>query len=389
MTPTARRWLVEKGYDPIFAVRPMAHLIQTAIKPQCRQRDLSWQTTTPFFILDCLFWIFRLKGGPMSKKIGLFVLATLILASVRLPAAQQLAKAHRIGLLCAVSCDGPWYEAFRQGLRELGYVEGRNITIESRFAAGKLDQLRDRVAELVRLKVDVIVADGTSAARAAQNATSMVPIVMAVSGAAVEIGLVTSLARPGGNITGLSILAADLAGKQLELLKDTIHRISRVAVFLNPDNPWHEPMLKEIEAASRSLGLQLQPLKVRGPDDFESAFSAMIRGRVDAFLVLGDTALDSYHAPIADLAAKNRLPSISLLKGYVEAGGLLTYGPSVPDMFRRAASYVDRILKGTKPADLPVEQPIKFELIVNLRTAKKIGLTIPSEVLMRADRVIR
>jgi putative ABC transport system substrate-binding protein len=330
-------------------------------------------------------------GKRMKKKIFLSVVATLILASVYLAEAQQPGKIPRIGFLSPFSPGpDPRVEAFRQGLRDLGYMEGQNITIEYRWADGRFEQLPDLVAELVRLKVDVVVAAVTQASLAAKKATGTIPIVMVAVSDPVGSGLVASLARPGTNITGTSSMTAEVVGKQLELLKETLPKISRVAALWNPANPVFQAIQRrETEVAARALGVQLHILEARGPDEIDRAFAAMAKERTKALLVLGDPVFYSHRKRIADLAAKHRLPTVSGTREYVEAGGLMAYGTSFSDMYRRAAYYVDKILKGTKPADLPVEQPMKFELVINLKTAKQIGLTIPQSVLYRADKVIR
>ena len=305
--------------------------------------------------------------------------------------AQQLKSVPTIGYLSVLSpsSDSARIEAFRQGLRELGYLEGQNMAIESRYAEGKLDRLPDLVGELVRLKVDVIVVGGSTATRAAKNVTGAIPIVMAHGSDPVALGFVASLARPGGNITGLTHLAPELGGKRLELLKDILAQLSRVAVLTDPGTQGHGPQIKELEVAARALGLQLRPAEVRKPNDLESVFSAMITGRAGALIGLQQPTLDRLRERIVDLAAKNRLPAMYANSEYVETGGLMSYAADIVAMFRRAAYYVDKILKGTKPADLPVEQPMKFELVINLKAAKQIGLTIPPNVLARADKVIR
>ncbi len=302
--------------------------------------------------------------------------------------AQQPTKISRIGFQSAASpsANAARIEAFRQGLRDLGYVEGKNIVIEYRYAEGKLDRLHEFAAEFVRLKVDIIVAAAPSSTRAAKEATSTIPIVMAFDTDPVGNGFVASLARPGGNITGLSTLAPEISGKQLELLKEIVPRLSHVAVLrTRPD----AQVSKEIELAAGALKVQLQYLDVPGPKDIETAFQAASKGRADAVLVLSSPILESARTQVADLAAKSRLPAIYHVSEFVEAGGLMSYGVSFIDLYRRAATYVDKILKGAKPADLPVEQPTKFEFIVNLKAAKQIGLTIPLSVLARADRVIK
>ena len=324
----------------------------------------------------------------MSKKIGLFLLVTIILASVPLAEAQKSAKVPRIGFLSG-GVREPTHEAFRQGLRELGYVEGQNIVVEYRFAQGKGDRLPDLAVELVRLKVDVIVAVSTLDALAAQRATRTIPVVMALSSDPVGTRLVASLARPGGNITGLAVMSPELNGKRLELLKEAFPRLSRVAVLWNAANPDKALEFERMQVTARSLAVKLQSLAVRGPNDFQSVFRAAVREHAGALLTLSDSLINSYLSRIADLAAKSRLPAMHEQREFVEAGGLMSYGPSLPDQWRRAAAYVDKILRGRKPADLPVEQPMKFELVINLKAAKQIGLTIPPEMLMRADRVIK
>ena len=307
--------------------------------------------------------------------------------------AQQPGKVFRIGILGTVPPTTPEvsriWEALLQGLRDLGYVEGQNIVIERRYSEGRNERLPDLAADLVRLKVDVIVAAGTPPPYAAKRATTTIPIVMTNASDPVGSGLVASLARPGGNITGLSLLSPELAGKQLELLKETVPKVSRVAVLWNPANPVHTLILRQAEVAARSLRLQLQILEARGPNEFDSAFSAMTKERAGALLVLADPMFFGHRTRLADLAAKSRLPSVFLLREHADAGGLMAYGPSTRDNFRRAATYVDKILKGAKPGDLPIEQPTKFELVINLKTAKALGLTIPRSVLGRADEVIR
>jgi len=315
-----------------------------------------------------------------------------MLLALYVPAeAQQPTKIPRIGFLLPYSPGpDPRVEAFRQGLRELGYVEGQNVTIEYRWADGRFEQFPDLAAELVGLKVDVIVTAVTQASIAAKKATGAIPIVMVAVSDPVGSGLVASLARPGANVTGTSSMTAEVVGKQLELLKETLPKISRVAALWNPANPVFQALqLKETKVAARALGVQLQILEARGPDEIDRAFAAMARERTRALLVLGDPVFTSHRKRIADLAVKHRLPTVSGTREYVEAGGLMAYGPSFHDMYRRAAYYVDRILKGTKPADLPVERPTKFELVINLKTAKQIGLTVPPNMLARADKVIK
>jgi len=322
------------------------------------------------------------------------VLALLALGAAPLAAeAQQATKVARIGYLTSsqgVNPDLP--EAFRQGLRDLGYVEGRNLVIESRDAEGKVDRLPALAAELVALKVDVIVVTFNTATRAAKQATETIPIVFAGSADPVGSGLVTSLARPGGNVTGLSGLGPELVDKRLELLTQAVPGISRVAVLRLPGvlgERMDKEMLKEAEVAAQALGVRLQFVEVRGPDDFDRAFSDMTRARAGALTVLPGNMFLREHRRLVDLAAKNRLPAVYTSREFVDAGGLMSYGANRPDLSRRAATYVDKILKGAKPGDLPVEQPTKFELIINLKTANALGLTIPQPVLGRADEVIQ
>ena len=311
---------------------------------------------------------------------------TLLVTPLAAPA-QQPGKTARVGFLFFVTSPS-LDEAFRQGLHELGYVEGQNIAIEYRSAEGKSERLPGLAAELVRLKVDVIVAASPPATEAAKQATSTIPIVFAVSGDPVAAGLVASLARPGGNITGLASISPELVGKELELLKAVAPKVSRVAVLQNPNNAGHALTLRQAEGAARALGVQLQVLKARTPSEIEAAFAAMSSQRAGGVLVLRDALFIAQRTQIAALAAKRRLPAVYGLREEAEAGGLMAYGASVPHMFRRAATYVDKILKGAKPADLPIEQPTKFELVINLKTAKALGLTIPQSLLRQADQVI-
>ena len=304
---------------------------------------------------------------------------------------QQPAKAPRIGYLIGVS-PSPYAartEAFRQGLRELGYVEGKNIIIEWRYGDGNLDHLPALAAELVRLKIDIIVTAASGPIGVAKKATDTIPIVMAFDNDPVGNKFVASLARPGGNITGLSILGPDISGKQLELLKESVPKLTRVAVLGTSTNPSNAPSLKEVDLAARAFGMQLQYLDVLGTNDIESAFRAAEHGRAQSVLLLGGPFFGSQRKEIANFAIRNRLPAIYPFPEFVEAGGLMCYSANIADLFRRAATYVDKILKGAKPADLPVEQPTKFELVINLKTAKQIGLTIPPNVLARADKVIK
>jgi putative ABC transport system substrate-binding protein len=324
-------------------------------------------------------------------KILVCLLATVLLTTASLVEAQRPKSVSTIGYLSVLSpsSDSTRIEAFRQGLRELGYVEGQSFAIESRYAEGKLKRLPDLAGELVRLKVDVIIVGGSTATRAAKNVTKLVPIVMAHGSDPVELGFVASLARPGGNITGLTHLAPELGGKRLELLKDIVAQLSRVAVLTDPRTGGHGPQIKELEVAAPALGLQLRPMEVRAPNELESAFSSMIAWRAGAFIGLQQPTLDRLRERIVDIAAKNRLPAMYPNSEYVETGGLMSYSADIVAMFRRTATYVDKILKGAKPTDLPVEQPTKFELLINLKTAKQIGLTIPPNVLARADKVMK
>jgi len=327
----------------------------------------------------------------MSKRIICLALSAVLFALSVSAEAQQPTKIPRIGYLAFVSLSAisSRIEAFRQGLRELGYVEGKNIVIEWRSAEGKLDRLPALAAELVRLKVDIIVTAGPVLTRAAKEATSTIPIVMTFDPDPVGSGFVASLARPGGNITGLSTLSPEISGKQLELLKETVTKLSRVAVLGNSTSPGNAQALSEMELAAGALKVKLQYLDVLSPKDIETTFRAASKGRAGAVLVLPSPVLTSQRTQIVDLAVKSRLPAIYWRSDFVEAGGLMSYGASQNDLDRRAATYVDKILKGRTPADLPVEQPMKFEFIVNLKAAKQIGLTIPPNVLVRADKVIR
>jgi putative ABC transport system substrate-binding protein len=327
-----------------------------------------------------------------KAAVSSILIAVVLLALGVIAEAQQPAKVPRIGYLTAnsPSAMAARNEAFRQGLRGLGYLEGKNMVIEYRYAEGKLDRLPALAAELVRLKVDIIVSGGSVPTGAAKEATATIPIVMTNDGDPVGNGFVASLARPGGNITGLSTVAPELSGKRLELLIEIIPRLSRVAVFGTSTQPDNAQVLKEVDIAAGAFGVKLQVLDVRSPKDIETAFRAAIKGRADAVLMLVSGAITGPHkTQILDLVVKSRLPVIYAAQSWLEPGGLMSYGVSQNDLDRRAATYVDKILKGAKPADLPVEQPIKFELIINLKAAKQIGLTIPPNVLARADRVIR
>ncbi len=309
--------------------------------------------------------------------------------------AQPAGKVYRIGYLSIGSASTTYtrpLEAFRQGLRELGWEEGRNLLIEYRFAEGHADRLPALADELVRLKVDLIVASPTPSALAAKHATRTIPIVGMSLTEPVAVGLVPSLSRPGGNVTGITYgVDTEIFGKQLQLLKEVVPNVRRVAVLTNPASggPSHSLRMESVKSAARSLGLPLQILEVREPSDFDAAFAAMVKERAGALLLSGDAMFFIHRDRLADLALKSRLPSMSTQSQWVEAGGLVSYAPSFPDLWRRAATYVDKILRGAKPADLPIEQPTKFELVVNLTTAKTLDLTIPQPILARADEVIQ
>jgi putative ABC transport system substrate-binding protein len=325
----------------------------------------------------------------MFGKIFVWLPATVLLTTAPLARAQQPKKVPRIGHLSATSPStiSARTDSFRQGLRELGYAEGKNIVIESRYAEGKLDRLPALAAELVRLRVDAIVTAGPSVTRPAKNATAVIPIVMTYDSDPVGSGFIASLGRPGGNITGLTSLAQELSGKRLEILKEIIPKLARVAILGTSDIPGNKQALKETELAAAAFGVQTQYLDIRVPKDIEPAFRAASKGRADAALVLNGPPHIQRLLP--DFAAKGRVPAIYSTLAIVNDRGLMSYGASITDLDRRAATYVDKILKGAKPADLPVEQPTKFELVINLKVAKQIGLTIPPNVLARADRVIR
>jgi putative ABC transport system substrate-binding protein len=327
----------------------------------------------------------------MNRRRFLMTSVAGVLAAPLAAEGQQAGKVYRIGYLGA---GGPAVlnppNAFQDALRELGYVEGKNLVIDYRFAEGRYERLPDLAAELVRHKVDIIVTIPTPATVAAKNATETIPIIM-ISGSVdpVGLGLVASLARPGGNVTGLSYGAsAAIFSKGLELLKETVPNVRRVAVLSNPSSPIQPLIIRELNVAGRSLGVQLQLLEVRGPDEFDGAFAAMVKERVGALLVVQDALFNLHRALLADLAARRRVPAVYGTRDLVEAGGLMSYGPSVRDLHRRGALFVDKILKGAKPADLPVEQPTTFELVISLKAAKALGLRIPRSVLARADQVI-
>jgi putative tryptophan/tyrosine transport system substrate-binding protein len=327
----------------------------------------------------------------MSKAIFLPVLVASILLSDHLANAQQPKQVPRIGILLPnqPSVSPQLVKAFHQGLRELGYVEGRNIVIESRFGEGKSDRYPDLAAELVQLRVDVIVTASTPAIEVVKNATSAIPIVMAASADPVGSGLIASLDHPGGNITGLTILSPELSGKRLELLKETVPRISRVAVLWNPTNRSSAVSWRESQLAAQRLKMHLQSIEVQGLNDFHNLSDALMKGRFQALNVVRDPLIGAHLKRVLEFTVKTRLPAIYETEEYVDAGGLMSYGTNHPDLYRRAAYFVDRILKGAKPADLPVEQPTKFEFVINLKAAKEIGVAIPPDVLMWANRVIK
>ncbi len=325
------------------------------------------------------------------RLIGLaVVLAVGLVLAPRAAEAQQTGKVYRIGYVgnSSPSLEPKLLSAFRDGLRDLGYVEGQNIRIEYRWAEGRYERFPDFMAELIRLKVDLIVVAGTPATLAAKRATNAIPIVMAVIGDALEAGVVPSLARPGGNITGLSTVVPELEGKRLELLKQALPKLSRLAVLANPANPFVAVAWRQTQRAAETLHIKLQRVDVRQPEEFGNAFSVIANERPDALTVMADRFILTHRAQIIAFGTKSRLPGMFPYWEFVEEGGLMAYGPSYADMFRRSATYVDKILKGVKPADLPVEQPTKFELMINLKTAKTLGLTIPQTLLLRADQVI-
>lgn len=324
-----------------------------------------------------------------SRTALIALLAVAILAAPLAGEAQPGGKVWRIGVLRLASPPDPYVDGFRRGLHDLGYVEGRDVVLEYRWAAGRLEQLADLAAELAGLQVDVIVAGGgTPAVQAAKRATSTIPIVVPGVADPVRSGLVASLSHPGGNVTGLALPTTDLDAGRLRLLKEVIPRLSRVAVLWNPPHPLHGSALNELSVVARALGIQIQPLEVWAPEHFGIAFAATGQGYAEAVLVLASPMHYLRLRQIADLAIKHRLPAAADFMEFAEAGGLMAYGPSLPDLYRRAATYVDKIFKGAKPSDLPFEQPTKFQLIINLRTAQALGLTIPKSVLVRADHVI-
>jgi putative ABC transport system substrate-binding protein len=320
----------------------------------------------------------------------LLIILTLGLLVAPLPTeAQRPTHVHRIGWLSGGERDPYYVEAFLEGMRARGYIEGQHLVLESRGAEGQYERFPALAAELVRLPVDVLLVTNTPAALAAKHATSTIPIVMVGIGDAVGSGLVASLARPGGNITGLSHLQPELMEKRLELLKAVLPTVSRVAILWNPGNPSAASPVRAAEVAAEALGVQPVPVEARGPDAFDRAFAVMTRAHAGALLVVGDRVFHQDRRRLAELAATSRLPTMHNVREFVDDGGLMSYGNNIPDMFRRAATYVDKILKGAQPADLPVEQPTTFELVINLKTAEALGLTIPPAVLFQATDVIR
>ena len=322
---------------------------------------------------------------------GLIVTLALLLAAPLAAGAQPVGRTVTIGYLgnSSPSLEANLVEAFREGLRQLGYVEGRNLIIKYKWAEGQQERFAVLAAELVRLKPDVILTAGTPGTLAAKQATQSIPIVTAVAGDPVASGLVSSLAKPGGNVTGLAGLTPELEGKRLELFKEVVPKLSRVAVLLNPANPFTTIAWKGMRSAAEALGVKLQPVEVRGPNDLDRALATIKAARPQGLMLIADRFLLIYRAPIVEFMTKNRLPGMFPFREFAREGGLMAYGPDYTDMYRRAAVYVDKILKGAKPADLPVEQPTKFELVINLKTAKALGLTIPPSVLGRADEIIQ
>jgi len=327
----------------------------------------------------------------MSRKIVIWLLTAALLSTAPFAEARQTKKVPRIGFLgnSTDALEENLVGPFREGLRDLGYVEGRNILIEYRWAEGMYERFPTLIAELIALKVELIVTAGTPAALAVKKATTSIPLVIIAVGEPVATGLVASLARPGGNITGLTSIAPEMEGKRLELLREVIPKLSHFAVLWNPASPVQVILEKEVQAAAQVLRMKVLSLGVRAPKELDNAFAAILRERPGALLVLADRLFLHHRTRIMDFAAQHRLPGVHAYQELVEAGGLMSYGPSYPDMHRRAATYVDKILKGTKPADLPVERPMKFELVINLKTARQLGLTIPQSVLYRADKVIK
>jgi putative tryptophan/tyrosine transport system substrate-binding protein len=323
----------------------------------------------------------------MDRRTAMRTLAGCLLASPMAAFAQQATKLVRVGILG--NEDGPAWESFRQGMRDLGYLDSRTVTIESRWSEGKPERLPGLAIELVQLKVDVIVASGTQGVRAARQATGTIPIVMAVSAYPDKLGLVESLAHPGGNVTGLSNVAPDLMGKRFELLRQIAPKVSRVAMLRNSASPAEVLAFPDVQAAAAAVGVEIQSIEMRTPDGYAEAFAAVTGSRADALYANGSPVNFRIRHLIADFALTNRLPSMYEERLFVESGGLVSYAPGFVDLFRRAATYVDRILKGAKPPDLPVQQPTKFELVINIKTARALGLAVPQSLLLRADEVIQ
>lgn len=340
-------------------------------------------------MIDGWWKIGAVPSPPMRRAAVAAILAIVVLGVLGAEAQQPSSRVPRVGVIGEQSAADPFIAAFQQGLRDLGYVEGRSIVLEYRYAHGMLDRVSRLAAELIRLQVDVLLVGGTVSAQRAKAQTTTVPIVFVLPGDPVGSGLVGSLARPEGNLTGLSSLHPELGGKQIGFLKEVAPQLSRVAVLYNPVNPIAELFLSGVRAAARDLELELLPLQVRRPGGLPGVFSAVTAGRAGALLTLSDPVFGGELAQLSQLAAKHRLPTLYARREFAEAGGLLSYGPSFPENYRRAAFYVDRILKGARPADLPVEQPRKLELVVNLKTAEAFGLTIPPSLLGRADEVIQ
>ena len=322
--------------------------------------------------------------------LGIVALALALLTAPLAAQAQQAGKVYNIGYLgLGSSFAGPNRTAFYRGLQEHGWIEGQNFVLTTRFGQFKSERLREMVAELVQRKVDIIVVQSAEGALAAKHGTSTIPIVAVSPADAVAIGLVASLARPAANVTGLSYLGTELVAKQMELLKEAVPNLSRVAALSNPANPTHAPRLRAAAIGAQGLGVHLEPIEARTPSELDKAFATMMRARVGGVLVLSDPMFGDEARRLAQLASTSGLPAIYAFRAWVDAGGLMSYGPDFPDLFHRAAAYVDKILKGAKPGDLPVEQPTKFELIINLKTAKALGLTIPPSLLLRADQIIK
>ena len=327
-------------------------------------------------------------GSEAAALVSLMVVALALLVAPFTAEAQPAAKVYRIGYVRAETPPPVDIEAFGQGLREHGYVEGTNVVIEYRWADGNEERLRSLVAELIRLKVDLIVASAPAATRVAREATTTIPIVMVLVADPVAFGFVASLARPGGNVTGFAFLLPEVSGKRLDLLKETIPQLSRVAVLWNAANPYKAFDLKEVQAVADALRVVVHTFPVREPNDFDDAFKAAVKSRVGGLITLEDPFTIAHRARIVSLALRHRLPAIYAVRPFVEAGGLMSYGPDRADQNRRAATFVDKILKGARPADLPVEQPTKFELVINMKTAKATGITIPPSLLLRVDQVL-